>query len=354
MDQLAIVRRRMREQRLVGVPFEGAAEAVAGLAAMQAQEFEEAKWSISQRTGGLTDAELEQAFSSGEILRTHVLRPTWHFVTPHDIRWLLALTGPRVQRGNAGRYRQLGLDARTLARAHDTIAKELEHGEPRTRRELGEALMRAGIEHEGQRLAHLMLHAELDALIVSGPRRGKQHTYLLLDDRAPPSPARDRDDAVAELVLRFFTSHGPATVRDFVWWSGLTVSDARLGLEAACERLGSWDDGGRTWFVASWSPPEDAVESALMVASFDELTVGYRDLRISARPAPGGGMLPRPVAVGGRGVGVWKRTRTPGQVTVEVESFERLGRRETRALEAEVERFGRFLKLPAALAIAYP
>ena len=224
VDRLATVRRRVREQRLTGEPFDSPAAVVGFLGAMQAQEFAEAKWSISERAGGLTETEVDDAFDRGEILRTHVLRPTWHFVTPADIRWLLALSAPRVHAGNRSRYRDLGLGEDVLARSHEVIAQELADGDPRTRRELGATLAAAGVDTEGQRLAHTMMHAELEQLVVSGPRRGKQHTYLLFEQRVPPATGPAGDEALVELALRFFRSHGPATVRDFCWWSGLRLS----------------------------------------------------------------------------------------------------------------------------------
>src|SRR4051812_44827444 len=210
-DPLAVVRRRLRAQRLTGEPFGTPLEAVAWSGAVQAQEHAEALWSLGMRVRDATAAGVEAACDRGEILRTHVLRPTWHFVAAADLRWLLRLTGARIQAGNAGRFRELGLDPGTLARCNDVFAGTLADGEPRTRRELGAALDAAGIETAGQRLAHILLNAEVGGLIASGPRRGKQHTYLLLEGRAPPAPDRPRATDVAELARRFFTSHGPAT-----------------------------------------------------------------------------------------------------------------------------------------------
>ena len=171
---------------------------------MQAQEYAEALWSLGMRVRDATAADLEAACDRGEILRTHVLRPTWHFVVAADLRWLLRLTGARIQAKNAGRYRQLGLDAATLRRSEAVLASTLADGEPRTRRELGAALEAAGIDTAGQRLPHTLLNAELEAVIASGPRRAKHHTYLLLEGRAPAAPARSREEDVAELVRRYF------------------------------------------------------------------------------------------------------------------------------------------------------
>lgn len=211
-DALAIVRRRMRAQRLTGRSFAGAAEAVAWSGAVQAQEYAEALWSVGMRLRDGTMADVEAACDRGEILRTHVMRPTWHFVAAADLRWLLRLTGRRVQAKDAGRLRQLDLDADTLLRAEETLAHTLADGEPRTRHELAGALAAAGIDPGGQRIAHIVMHAELEGVVCSGPRRGGQHSYLGLDglQHVPRAPERSREDDVAQLALRYFTSHGPA------------------------------------------------------------------------------------------------------------------------------------------------
>ena len=175
--------------------------------------------------------DIEQAVESGDILRTHVMRPTWHFVPRADIGWMLELTGPRVQRGSASYYRNKGLDPDVLVRATKTIERALEGGRYHTRRELGERLAQAGMRFVGLQLPFVSLYAELERVICSGPRRGKESTYALLSERAPMGRRLSRDEALAELTQRFFQSHGPATVRDFVWWSGLTTADARRGLE---------------------------------------------------------------------------------------------------------------------------
>src|SRR4051794_4470584 len=179
MNPHATLRRRMRAQRLSGGGLGSAAEVVAHHLAVQAQEYAEAKWSLAQRIEGLPgDGEIEEAFARGEILRTHVLRPTWHFVTPADIGWLLELTAPRVRAKLAYQDRQLGLGENELERGGEAIRKALDGGEPLKRGELGAALERAGVEAKGQRLGHIVMHAELDGVVCSGPRQGRAHTYM--------------------------------------------------------------------------------------------------------------------------------------------------------------------------------
>jgi hypothetical protein len=292
---------------------------------------------------------VEDAFAHGEILRTHVLRPTWHFVTPADIRWMLRLTGPRVHAANRYMYRKLDLSDDFLACAHAAIARAFEADEPLTRTELADALREAGIVADGLRLGYILMHAELEQLVCSGPRRGKQQTYASFDKRVPAGRELTRDEALAELTLRFFRSRGPATVRDFTSWSGLTVADAKAGLRLTEGQLDAEvDDQGTSWI----GPPGEgeAARGAFLIPMYDEIVSGYRDLRIVlAQPPSREGMLSRPIVIDGRTVGSWKRTVTNRAAVIEATLFTRLSRREYAALDGVVERFGRFMQLPAAL-----
>lgn len=246
---------------------------------MQAQEYAEAKWSVGQRVRRSQDRDIQAACDRGEILRTHAMRPTWHFLAAADIRWIQRLTAPRVEASNAYRYRQLELDERTLARSLEVIARALGPGEPLTRPELGAELRRSGIAPDGQRLPYFLMHAELECLIASGPRRGKHHTHLLLEGRAPAAPDRTREEDLAELVLRFFRSHGPATLRDFAWWSGLTQADGRTGVAAAGTRLVSRRGEDGTVWIEGAEARATRGAGALLLPTYDEMVVAYQDLR---------------------------------------------------------------------------
>ena len=245
-----ILPRRLRSQRVVGPgarKFESAREAVHWMGAVQSQDYLAAKWAVGQRMKACTDAAFDEAFSRGDILRTHVLRPTWHFVSPADLRWMLALTAPRVNALRAYYNRQHGLDEAVFARSRAVIAKALEGGAHRTRDELGDILATAKIGGGPERRGNILLDAELEGLVCSGPLRGKHHTYALVEARAPEAArAPSRDEALAELARRFFVSHGPATLKDYVWWSGLTVADARAGVENVTPRLAREVVGDRT------------------------------------------------------------------------------------------------------------
>jgi hypothetical protein len=272
-------------------------------------------------------------------------------VAAADLRWMLRLTGARLQAKGAGRYRELGLDADTFARMHEECAATLADGEPRTRKELGAALVSAGVDTTGQRLPHMLGHAELEGLIASGPRRGKQHTYLLLEGRVPAAPARSREDDVADLALRYFVSHGPATLRDFAWWSGLTIADGKAGVAAAGERLTvEEDDEGRAWIAAADAPAGPVSSGALLLGVYDEMTVAYRDLRnVHADGRATNDLLQRPIVIDGTTVGTWKRVLGRREVVVEATLETRLSAEQHTALRAAADRFGAFVGLPARL-----
>jgi hypothetical protein len=352
MDPLSVVRRRLAAQRLTADPFEQPAEVVAWLGAVQAQVFDEAKWSVGERTRSSTDADVEAAFNQGEIVRTHVLRPTWHFVAGPDLRWLLRLTRTRVHGLNRYWYMQHGLDSRTLARAERVVAKALGDG-ARTRPELAARLAADGIEASGPRLAYVLMHCELEAVICSGPRRGKQHAYALVDGRVPPSPLDGLfgERAMQKLVNRYFESHGPATVKDFTTWSSLPAAETRealegLGLQAAL------DESGTTWYSGPARGAPRRGRRGLLIPTYDETIVAYRSLRVvPPYPTLNRGLLDRAVVVDGRTVGSWKRTLTPARVEVEVTLFEPLVMRDMRAVEAAVQRLGRFLGLRGAITV---
>jgi hypothetical protein len=290
---------------------------VAGLGAVQSQDYPAAVWALGMRLANVTRASIERAFASGEVLRTHVLRPTWHFVTPEDIRWMLALTAPRIIRSMASRDRELGLTAEVVAHTSAVIARVLEGGKHLTRPEIGAALQAAGIAiANGSVLSHLLARTELDGLVCSGAPRGKQHTHALLEERVPRGRMLDRDEAVAELACRYFLSHGPATLNDFAWWSGLTVADGRRGLAAHGSRFVSEKVAGLTYWFASSGVAKSAPEpAALLLPNFDEFTVAYRSRELFYprelvwRPGPRDDVpFGNVIVMGGQVVGVWKRS----------------------------------------------
>jgi hypothetical protein len=353
-----IAAQRLQAQRLTGDPCPSPVDALRWLGAVQAQDYAGAKWGLAQRTLGATEGEMDRLFDAGAILRTHVLRPTWHFVLPEDIRWLLDLTGPRIRAGLAARHRQLEIDAELVARASAAFAAALAGGRQLTRPELGEVLGIAGLAPAGQRLPHLLMAAELDGVIASGPRRGKQLTYALLEERAPAAPAWDRTEALVELTRRYFRSRGPAQVQDLVWWSGLTAADARRGIALAGAVIDRQViDGKDYWFDAEAGPTPGVASVAHLLPNFDEYTVAYRDRSALVDPDrpfdPAlfslGSVLSNVLAIGGRVRGSWRRTVAAGSVRVQVRLVDRLRSGEMASVADAGHRLGRFLERPVEL-----
>jgi hypothetical protein len=351
---LDILRQRLHNQLLSQTKFIQPGQVVAWLGAVQSQDYAGAKWALAQRTKGLPDAVIERAFSEGKILRTHILRPTWHFVAPVDIRWMLELTAPRVRSAMAYMNRQLGLDTAVFKKSNTVLTQSLQGNQQLTRPELGQILLKAGVPMDGLRLGHLMARAELDAIICSGARRGKQHTYALLEERAPQAKTLERDEALAELAKRYFTSHGPASLSDFVWWSGLTRSDARKGIEFS--QLDQEIVENQTyWFIAS-GPAMKSSPSVILLPDYDEYTVGYTDRaaifdsshtdRLDAR---GSILAQYSIMIDGRVAGTWKRTIKKNEVVIELVPFIMPTDDQSQAIIAATQQYGKFLGLPVVL-----
>ena len=358
MPQIDICGLRLRNQHLLTQTVGTASEMVRILGAVQAQDYGPAKWGLGQRTRGVTDADVEKEISEGAILRTHVLRPTWHFVSPADIRWLLALTGPRVKAALASYDRKLGLDAAVLRKSRTVLTKALRNGKQLTRAELAQALTKAGVRADGtQRLAHLVMHSELDGLICSGARRGKQFTYALLDERVPPTKALERDASLHALATSYFATRGPATEDDFAWWSGLTKGDAKRAAHSAESSLESETIGGRRyWFKSMTRAGKQKSPLARLLPNYDEFFIGLKDRSAIQGKLDAVGLkeslsfLRGHIAtIDGQIVGGWKRVDKGNSVIVDLQPLTRLSESDRHAISREVERLGAFLELPVSL-----
>jgi hypothetical protein len=286
-----------------------------------------------------------------------LMRPTWHFVTPADIRWLLALTAPRVLSANAYMDHKLGLDQAVFKRSKAALVRALQGGKQLTREELRDVFQKSGIgTNEGQRIGYIMMHAELDGTICSGPRRGKQFTYALLEERVPRAPALTRDEALVELAGRYFMSRGPATVHDFAKWSGLAVTDARRGLEEVKARLRHELVGGHTYWFPESKPSEKVPSpTAILLSVYDEYISGYKDRSAIVDAKHGekliamGNALNYVIVVSDQIVGTWKRTISKSAVVIEINLFNPLTQPENRAVVSAANQYGRYVGLPVEL-----
>jgi hypothetical protein len=347
MTNLDIAHQRLHSQLIMQRTFEKPEDVVRWLGAVQAQDYPGALWGVGLRMRSAVAADIEQAMADGVIVRTHPMRGTWHFVAAADIRWLLTLMAPGRIASNALWYRRLELDEATFAKGNVVFAKALQGGKKLTRRELAAALRQAGISTEGLRLTFLLHRAELEGVIGSGARRGKQFTFALLDEVVPVSRSLERDEALAELASRYFTSHGPATLQDFIWWSGLIAADARAGLEMVKSRfIQEAIDGKTYWLSPSTLTAKVASPTAYLLPPYDEYTVAYKDRSAILDPAyaqqTGYGIGPT-IVVDGQIVGSWKRTFNKDAVVITSDLFTSLSEAQNRAIATAVERYSRFV-----------
>lgn len=356
MEHYEISQHRLHTQRLAQKAATTEA-ALRWLGAVQAQDYSGAKWGLAQRVENATNQLIDDTFNDGRIVRTHAMRPTWHFVLPEDIRWLQRLTAPRVHTANTHAYKRNELDDSVLRRSQDICAAALQGGKQLTRNELGRVLAEHGIIATANRLAYITMYAELNAMLCSGALRGKQFTYALLEERVPPAPERHRDEALAELAKRYFQSHGPATAHDFAWWSGLTLKDSRIAIELIRDDLEYASvDGNDYWFLPPLSTPSFEHPVVHLLPNYDEHFVAYRDhapsfdTRVVKPRGPYDDALPvHLITLNGHVIGGWRRKITRTHVTITTSSLIPVTKRLRTALEDAGHSYGRFLGLPSEL-----
>ena len=315
---------------------------------MQAQEYAMAKWAIGLRLKKSNDTLIEKAFNEGRILRTHALRPTWHFVAPEDIRWILQLSAPRIRQVMTYYNRQLELDKKVFNKSFNILTEALEGGKHLTRTSLQSALSDKKIIATGQRLAHIMMEAEQEQLVCSGARQGKQFTYALLDERAPAVKSVSREEALSNLMNRYFTSRGPATLQDFVYWSALTMKDAVAGAATLSSSFVSEKFDGQEYIFI---PPSSKAKSttSFLMPDYDEYGMSYKDrsalLPINKLKGPKASIVfNRMVVIDGRIEGTWQRTLTKKSVEIKLAPFRPLSKSEQQKVGKAIKKFQGFLR----------
>jgi hypothetical protein len=351
MTSSDIIKLRLFNQQIAETKFNKPQELVAWMGAMQAQDYGMAKWAIGLRLPGLGDSDVEKVFNDGIILRTHVLRPTWHFVMPADIRWMLELTAPRIIPLLASNDRKLGLDKNILKRSNDVLAKALQGGKQFTRGEVRTLLEKSKIASNDLRLIHLLMHAELEGIICSGAKKGKQFTYALLDERAPNAKTMTREEALVELTKRYFTSRGPSTLLDFAWWSGLLLADTKKGIEMAGSDFKKEMVDGKEYFFKSLSfLKKEISEAAYLLPNYDEYMIGYKERtatlneRHTAKLAIGRNTIfSNSILINGKIEGIWQRAIKNNSVTIQTNAFSPLSKAKQRALVKAAKTYAKFL-----------
>jgi hypothetical protein len=347
---------RLSNQYLAEKKLKDAADVVTWLGAVQAQDYLGSLWAMGQRTIDATERDVENAIADRRIIRTWPMRGTLHFVPAADARWMLKLLTPRVVLRSAGRYRQLELDEHTFARSAKVFARVLEGGKQLIRKEMYAALEVAKISVGGQRGLHILGHLAQQGLICFGARRGKQQTFVLLDEWVPAGRDLDREEALAKLARCYFRSHGPATLQDFAWWSGLKTSEARTALEMVqTELVREVNDEQAYWFsspIQSRSKVRNSPPAALLPV-YDEYTVAYRDrsavLDPSSSSQSGNGIFSSPIAMNGLIAGTWRRGFKKDAVVITTTAFKRFTRPEAGALQTAANRYGDFVGAPVVL-----
>jgi len=356
MTNAEITTHRIFNQQIEGSKFHTPKELVGWMGAMQAQDFPMAKWAIGLRVPGSTERIVEAAYNCGDIIRTHLMRPTWHIVSADDIHWMLELSAPQIKPLLRSRDKQLELDESTYAKSNSLLEKILANGQSMNREALILEFNQIHIRTDENRLSHIMFRAELDGIVCSGPLKGNKPTYALLADRVPGRNVFTRDEALAALADRYFKSHGPATLRDFVWWSGLPVRDARKALEMIRTGLISETIGPDTyWLPRSFSASCPGRSSIHLLPSFDEFLIGYTNRRaaistVDHQKAISINGIFRPVMlVNGQVAGLWKRNFLKNTVKIETQHFQILDNGTKMGIEKAATRYGLFLDKKAEL-----
>ena len=350
MDLKEIAKMRLINQQIAGTKFKTVKEVVQWMCALQAQDYNMAKWAVGIRFPGSAEKMIDTAVNSGEIIRTHVLRPTWHFVLPDDIYWMIELAASRFKASFKSRWDSMGLTEIIFKRSNSIIKKALTNGEHLTREELVTKLEKEKIPTNEQKIFHIMFRAELEGIICSGSVKNKKQTYALLRERVPKSKILNREEALANLAYRYFSSHGPATLQDFIWWSGLKVKDARQALEMIKSKFISEKISTQVyWFDNSFSLPTTKKKSIYLLPAYDEFIISYKD-RSAAIPVEdqkkaisNNGIFRPTILINGQVAGIWKRTIKKDKVIIETRFFHSPDEATKRSIKSAAERYGNFL-----------
>ncbi|HTS45583.1 MAG TPA: winged helix DNA-binding domain-containing protein [Puia sp.] len=348
MNSSQILQYRLYNQHLTENRFRSPAELVSHLGAVQAQDYAAAKWAIGLRLPGSTDEDIEQSIAKREIIRTWSLRGTLHFVAPADLRWILDLINPRLLSAYAGHFRRLGLEKTLIRKSHNTMANALRDGNQLTRKELADVLERYKIPTHDMRMNFLLLRAALDGLICLGERHGKQFTYTLLDEWIPSTRKLAREEAITQLAKRYFASHGPATIQDFAWWSGLNMADVKMAIELIGPGFRSEKIGQSIFWCQKDLSGGSNRSSIHLLPSFDEYIVGYADRSATLGNIPfrrilNGSLFYPVVIINGKIVGTWKRTFKKNAVMIESNFFDISNRSQLSRIAATSRKYGKFL-----------
>lgn len=351
MNQAEIIRHRLHNQQIVGTSITTPQKLVEKMVAMQSQDWYMALWAIGLRIPGIKEQDVVKAFNDFKIIRTHVLRPTWHFIAPEDTRWLLELTGPRVHALNAFYYKKFELTPALLKKTNTLLTKSLRDNNYLSREALNDVFEKSKIIADRLRLSYIMMYAELEGLICSGPREGKQFTYALVDEVIPQTKKLEKDEALHQLASRYFETRGPATIKDFVWWSGLTVREAKEGIISLTSAFDKFTLGGQEYIFSSGKLADmKKPEATFLIPDYDEYGIGYKDRSIYNHPkwirhqSTGNAMYYHAISVDGYHGGNWTRQLKGTKLDVDVIPFQLLSKAQLKSIESAKKNYLTFFE----------
>ena len=320
------------------------------LCAVQAQDYNMAKWALGVRVPGSTNEMIEASINNGEIIRTHLLRPTWHIVSSDDIYWLLGLTAPHIKTTLKSRQKELEITGYVIRKSKKIFEKELLDGHHLTRQELASKLEESKIRTNDNRASHIFLMAELDGLICSGRIKGKKQTYALLEERVSNKKMFSREEALAELAGRYFITRGPATLQDFAWWSGLSMSDSRNAIEMIkADFISEKFNSSLFWFKDPLLLSKRKNDEIFLLPAFDEFIISYKDRRAAlpkennSKAVSNNGIF-RPIIIHeGKVIGIWRPSRKKEKIIIEIQIFKLINNAIKKLIEKSSKKFGNFL-----------
>jgi hypothetical protein len=351
MTQSELLKRRLTTHHLASPDFKNASEVVRWFGAVQAQDFFASLWAVGQRLTKAVEADVERAIAEKQIVRSYPMRGTLHFTPPEDLRWMLKLMTPRIVAKSAKIYRDASLNAAVFKKSASIFERALQGENQLTRDEMYEVLEEHSISTKNYRGLHILGHLSQQGLLCYGPRKGKQQTFVLLDEWIPGSNDLTRDESLARLTLNYFTGHGPATLQDLVWWSGLTVADIKAGIEMVKSKLAEETIDGVTYY---FSPAVSSKKSssAFLLPVYDEYTVAYKDRDIlldekaaSSLKKINNLVFTNTIVIGGGVVGVWRRTIKKEKTIIEVNPLITLNTTQKEKIEAAAKKYGKFIGL---------
>lgn len=337
--------RRQYSQKLLRSDFTAPEQVVSYMAAIQGQEYAMAKWALALRMQDTSESEIEKALDEGRILRTHLLRSTWHLVAQDDIRWMLDITAPRVIKTNAFMYRKCELDQAIFNKCNAILEQLLRDNNYLTRDAIKQEFQTNGIDGDGLRISLIMIQAELEGIICSGPRQGNQFTYALIDERAPNAKRLSREEALYELCLRYFKSRGPASVKDLTTWSSLTIKEAKEGLSMIEKDFEKTVIDGVEYYYPPDIPSIKDKQLDFLMPDYDEYGMGYKDRSVLIEPGSSGNkkQFDRVVIVNGMIAGSWKRTLKKDSVLLDLQLFEPY-KITDQSIQSAIEKYSKFLE----------